>query len=140
MNLVFQTQNCFNGSCGLQFRLRLICFIQQIDFYFISNLRRRHLLYTLHVTGARLTSVCGRYLTYTLITYQLPMYTLSLSALIQSKKLFMCSKGVGAVSHRETIVSATQMSCLPSSCAWPVSLGSFGLGGMCECMFGWVFV
>lgn len=48
----------FNGSCGLQFRLRLIRFIQQIDFCFISNLRRRHLLYTLHVTGARLTSVC----------------------------------------------------------------------------------
>ena len=62
------------------------------------------------------------------------MNTQSLSAFIQSKGLFMCWKGVGAVSHRGRIVSTAQSSWLPSSCAWPVALGSFRRGGLCVCV------
>lgn len=42
----------------------------------------------------------------------------------------------GQSSHRERIVSTAQSSWLPSSCAWPVSLGSSGHGGIC--VYVWV--
>lgn len=51
----------------------------------------------------------------------------------------MCWKGVGAVSHRGMIVSTAQSSWLPSSCAWPVSLGSLRHGGMCVCLGGYLY-
>lgn len=60
-----------------------------------------------------------------------PMYTKPPS-LHSVKGTFHVLKGcVGAVHHRERIVSSAQSSPLPSSCAWPVSLGSFRHGGMC---------
>lgn len=82
--------------------------------------------------------VRGKDLPHSLIKYQSSMYTHSLSAFIQSKELFMCWKGVGAVSHRERIVSTAQSRWLPSSCARPVALGSFSHGGMCVCVCVWV--
>lgn len=70
-------------------------------------------------------------LLHTLSKYQSHMYTQCLSAFIQSKELFMCWKCLGAVSHRERIVSTAQSRLLPSSCVWPVALGSGRHGGMC---------
>lgn len=87
--------------------------------------------------------VCWRDVSYTLIRYQSPMYTERLSAFIQSKELWLnegiCWKGVGAVGHRERIVSSAQWSFLPSSCARPWFLAALDLVG-CVCMFWWVFV
>lgn len=58
-----------------------------------------------------------------------PMYTKPLHSV---KGTFHVLKGcVGAVRHRERIVSSAQSSLLPSSSAWPVSLGSSRHGGMC---------
>lgn len=76
--------------------------------------------------------------THTLVQYQLPVYTQTPSALVESKEHFMCLKGVGAARHRERPVSAAQTSWLPSSCAQPVAFGSFRHGGMCMCIFVWV--
>lgn len=82
--------------------------------------------------------VCVEEILRTHSKYQSVMYTRSLSAFIQSKELFMCWTGVGAVSHRGRIVSTAQSSWLPSSCAWPVSLGSLRHSGMC--VYVWVGV
>lgn len=122
---VFSTQKCFDASSwhpvqNLDNPVFWLCFVFHLPEFFVI-------------------------FTYTHIKPQSHMYTLGFSAFIQSKELFMCWKdrvmgGGGQSVHRERIVSSAQSSRLPSSCAWPVSLGSFWPGWVCVCVFGWVFV